>query len=51
MPTDFDHHSKSGLASRVFWNIVRAKATPVAETKGGSYTVGDAEVVAGGVAW
>jgi len=51
MPTDFDHHSKSGLASRVFWNILRAKATPVAKTKGGIYTVGDAEVVAGGVAW
>jgi hypothetical protein len=51
MPTDFDHQSKSGRPSWVFWNLLRAKATPVAEGKGGIYTVGDAEVVTHGVAW
>jgi hypothetical protein len=51
MPTDFEHGSKPGRPSRVFWNLLRAKATPITEAKGGTYAVGGAEVVAGGVAW
>ncbi|MEE8164645.1 MAG: hypothetical protein V3T64_03670, partial [Myxococcota bacterium] len=51
MATDFDRDRKPGRPSWVFWNLLRAKATPVTEAKGGTYAVGDAEVVASGAAW
>jgi hypothetical protein len=50
MPTSLDEH-ELGRPSRVFWNLVRAKATMAKEDKGGTYRVGEAEVVTGGVAW
>lgn len=45
------HDAKPGTPSRVFWNIVRAKAVKVTESGRVAHRVDDAEVVAGGVAW
>jgi hypothetical protein len=50
MATHFDHGTKPGRPSRVYWNLVSAMATPAADARGGTYRVGDAEVVGGGVA-
>jgi hypothetical protein len=51
MPTDFDRDGKPGRPSPVFWNLLRAMATPAMQAKSRIYTVGDAEVVASGAAW
>ena len=49
MPTRFDQGSRLGRSSRVFWNLLSAVATPIAEAKGGTYHVAEAEVVGSGI--
>jgi hypothetical protein len=50
MPAALDDN-RNGGRSRVFWHIVRAKATKVEKDRRETYRVGEAEVVAGGVDW
>jgi hypothetical protein len=44
------HDAKPGKPSRVFWNIVRARAVKLTESNRDTYRVEEAEVVTGGVA-